>query len=56
MSKPLALIIFMLQNGETALHKAALEDHARTVKMLIDYGAVVDIKDKVFQPSIRVYI
>ena len=34
----------MLQNGRTALFDAG---NAEVVKMLVDYGAVVDIKDKV---------
>ena len=38
----------MLQDGETALHKAALIGHVEEVKMLIDYGAAVDIRDKVY--------
>ena len=37
----------MLQNGETALHKAALKGHVEIVQLLVKYGAVVDIGDKV---------
>ena len=37
----------MLQQGYTALHMAALGNHAEVVKMLIGCGAAVDIRDKV---------
>ena len=37
----------MLQDGESALHKAALEGHVEVVKMLVKYGAAVDIRNKV---------
>ena len=37
----------MLQLGQTALFKAAGGGHADTVKMLVDYGATVDIRDEV---------
>ena len=37
----------MLQYGQTALFKAAEKGHADTVKMLVNYGATVDIRDKV---------
>ena len=36
-----------LQNGETALHRAAMRDRAEVIKVLVDYGAAVDIRDKV---------
>ena len=36
----------MIQNGETALHRAALYGHVEVVKMLVEYGAVVDIRNK----------
>ena len=35
-----------IQHGETALHRAALSDYVEVVKMLIDYGAVVDIRNQ----------
>ena len=38
----------MLQDGETALHLAALFGHVEVVKMLVKYGAAVDIRNKVF--------
>ena len=34
----------MLQGSETALHKAALKGHVQVVKMLVKYGAEVDIR------------
>lgn len=37
----------MLQDGQTALFEAAGRGHADIVKMLVDYGAVVDIRDEV---------
>ena len=37
----------MLQYGQTALFKAAGGGHADTVKMLVDYGAAVDVRDEV---------
>ena len=37
----------MLQDGETALHKAAYWGHVEVVQMLVKYGAAVDIKNKV---------
>ena len=38
-----------VQNGgETALYWAAYKDHANIVKMLVDYGAAVDLgRDRV---------
>ena len=37
----------MLQDGDAALHKAALFGHVEVVKMLVKYGAAVDIRDMV---------
>ena len=37
----------MLQDGWTALHEAALKGHVEVIKMLIKYGAAVDIRKKV---------
>ena len=37
----------MLQDGETALHKATKEGHVEVVKMLVKYGAAVDTRNKV---------
>ena len=37
----------MLQNGETALHKAALRGDVEVVQLLVKYGAAVDIRSKV---------
>ena len=38
----------MLQNGETALHCAALYDHIEVIKTLVKYGAAVDIRNKAY--------
>ena len=38
----------MLQDGETALHQAALKGHVEVVKMLVKYGAAVNISNKVY--------
>ena len=38
----------MIQNGETALHGAALRGYVEVVKMLVDYGAAVDIRNKAY--------
>ena len=39
--------MILLQAGETALHWAARQNRVDIIKMLVDYGAVVDIRDKV---------
>ena len=41
----------ILQDGETALHKAAVRGHVEVVKILVDYGAAVDIRNKVYTIS-----
>ena len=41
----------MLQDGVTALHRAAVWGHAHVVKLLVDYGAAVDIRSKVITLS-----
>ena len=38
----------MLQNGETALHKAALLGYVEVAKTLVDHGAAADIRNKVY--------
>ena len=38
----------VLQDDETALHEAALEGRAEVAKVLVKYGAAVDIRNKVF--------
>ena len=39
----------IVQNGETALHQAALRGYnVEVVKMLVDYGAAVDIRNKAY--------
>lgn len=42
-----ACMYLMLQDGETALFEAAWLGCADIVKMLVEYGVVVDCKDKV---------
>ena len=37
-----------IQDGETALHRAALGGYIEVVKMLVDYGAAVDIRNKAY--------
>ena len=37
----------MLQEGRNALYQAANEGHIEVVKMLVKYGAAVDIRNKV---------
>ena len=45
----------MLQDGETALHKPAMKGHVEVVKTLIDCGAAVDIRNKVYTISALLY-
>ena len=39
----------MLQEGGTALFRAAYFDHVEVVKILVQYGAAVGIQDKVIR-------
>jgi ankyrin repeat protein len=39
----------MLQDGDTALHKAALEGHPEVINLLVKHGAAVDIRNKVYK-------
>ena len=39
--------VFMLQYGDTALHKAATWGKVEAVKALVDCGAAVDIRNEV---------
>ena len=39
-------IMMRIQDGETALHRAALCGYVEVVKMLVDYGAAVDIRNQ----------
>ena len=41
------IIVFFLQYGDTPLIKAAIGDHADTVKELLSSGATVDLANKV---------
>ena len=43
----------MLQDGETALHKAAYWGRVEVVQLLVKYGAAVDIRDKVSHSTDR---
>ena len=37
-----------IQDDETALHRAALGGCVEVVKILVDYGAAVDIRNKAY--------
>ena len=37
----------MPQDGDTALHLAALRGRVEVIEMLVKYGTAVDIRDKV---------
>ena len=37
-----------IQDGETALHQAALGGRVEVVKMLVNYGAAVDVRNKAY--------
>ena len=37
----------MLQDGDTALHWAALSDHAEVIPLMVKYGGSLDIRNKV---------
>ena len=39
--------VFMLQYGDTALHRAATVGKVEAVKALVDCGAAVDIRNEV---------
>ena len=41
------MTVMFHQDGETALHQAALEDHVEVVRTLVDHGAAVDIRNQV---------
>ena len=43
----ITVVKFLLQWGETALHKAVLGGHVEVVKTLVDHGAAVDVRNKV---------
>lgn len=40
-------ILTLLQNGETALHAAALFGHMKVIKLLLSYGVDIALKNKV---------
>ncbi len=40
-------MLILLQNGETALHAAALFGHAKVVRLLVGAGASTAVKNKV---------
>ena len=42
-----------IQDGETALHRAVQYGHVEVVKMLVNYGAAVDIRNKAY---IAIYV
>ena len=37
----------MLQDGDTALHRAALRDKVEVIDLLVKHGAAVDIRNQV---------
>ena len=39
----------MLQGGRTALHQAAVMGEIEVVKVLVKYGAALDIRDEVIR-------
>ena len=39
--------VFILQSGDTALHRAAVAGKVEAVKALVDCGAAVDIRNEV---------
>ena len=43
----MTVVKFMLQNGDTALHKAALRGRVEVTEMLVNHGAAVDVRNKV---------
>ena len=40
-----------MQDGQTALHRASSSGHTDVVKLLVDSGAQINIKDKVSNSS-----
>ena len=45
------IVKFLLQDDETALHFAASWDHVEVIQTLVDCGAAVDIRNKVYTIS-----
>ena len=43
----MTVVKFMLQNGETVLHKAALRGYVEAVTTLVNHGVVADIRNEV---------
>ena len=43
----MTVVKFALQNGETALHKAALKGYVEVARTLVNHGSAADIRDKV---------
>ena len=41
------MMLCCVQSGETALYWAAYKGHVEKVKMLVKYGAAVDIRNEV---------
>ena len=50
---PLFLNDFLLQGGDTALHRAALSGRKHIIKLLLHAGADTNIKNKVSNDLIR---
>ena len=41
------LIFLLLQDGSTALHSAAYNNHPKIIKVLVTYGADINVVNKV---------
>ena len=50
-SVTIAFILFSVQDGCTALHKASMNGHLEVVKLLLQFHTDVNIKDKVSTES-----
>ena len=46
----------LIQDGNTALHKAAWEGHTETVDCLVSAGADVNVANKVRKPIAMLYL
>ena len=43
----MTVVKFMLQDGDTVLHKAALRGNVEVIETLVNHGAAVDVRNKV---------
>ena len=44
----LCLFVLLLQDGSTALHTAAYNNHPKIIKVLVTYGADIKVVNKVY--------